>query len=512
MILGVRRWPSAVIAAVVLSSVSGPPLAAADRPVKPVATFQSDRWVSSLAFTPNGKAVVVSDLVLRDVVSGKVLGKGDPGSEFPPCTCVAFSPDGRRLASAHFDRGLVDPPHAICLWDVSAKNELQKATTLLHAKDQPHLYEESLHYLAFSPDGRMLATRLPGDRTVIWETASGLARLRLDTHGLAVAFAPDGRTLTTVTRTGLVQHWDLATGKWRDAAEGARREDFLFVCNAVASADGKALAITDHHTVLLKDAATGKTLRRFDDVDGECIALSPDGKILAVADGGFLLDTATGKVTGWLGEGKKPIVALTFSPDGKSLAVGREKAIEVWKVDALARDLIGRPSPASSLEARIVSRKETYTLDLGGKTSEEFARQFNREKPLPPAPEVDLVLTLRNTTDKELTFESNASINLHLVGDGALNHPELPSPPAFPPLRKHVTLAPGETYSVPIKSLDQGDSQRSYWLVPGEYTLHVSYSTIVKPVPEGSREIANGWGYSTVRAAPLRLKVVAPTK
>ena len=52
------------------------------------------------------------------------------------------------------------------------------------------------------------------DNTVrVWDLASGKERLRLDTHGLAVSFAPDGRALTSVSRTGLVQHWDLATGK-----------------------------------------------------------------------------------------------------------------------------------------------------------------------------------------------------------------------------------------------------------------------------------------------------------
>src|SRR5262249_32726062 len=158
--------------------------------------------------------------------------------KMPRCTCVAFSPDGRRLASVHFARGLTTPPHALCLWNITDDHQVIRAATLLHAEDQPHYYEESLHYLVFSPDGRMLATRLPGDKTVVWETASGKERLRLETHGLAVTFSPDGRTLAAVSRTGLVQNWDLATRKCADAPAGARREGFLFVCDAVASHDG----------------------------------------------------------------------------------------------------------------------------------------------------------------------------------------------------------------------------------------------------------------------------------
>jgi hypothetical protein len=61
---------------------------------------------------------------------------------------------------------------------------------------------------------------------------------------------------------------------------------------------------------------------------------------------------------------------------------------------------------------------------------------------------------------------------------------------------------------VPIKSLDHGHSRQCYWLLPGEYTLHVSYATRVIPPPDGWHET----GYGTLDAAPLRLKVVAAKK
>ena len=128
-----------------------------------------------------------------------------------------------------------------------------------------------MYYPTFSPDGKMLATRHPDDATIVWETVTGKERLRLDTQGLVVAFAPDGRTLTSVSRGGLVQHWDLATKKCADSKDNAKREDFLFVENAVASADGKTVALSDDHSVVLKGASTGKILRRFDDVKVGCL-------------------------------------------------------------------------------------------------------------------------------------------------------------------------------------------------------------------------------------------------
>jgi WD40 repeat protein len=519
MVFGASRWVSALTTVIVLTAVWILSLPQAGRSAEPEPVVRVDAWRDSLAFAPNAK-VLACGLVLRDVATRKVVGTGDPGEKTPPCTCVAFSPDGHRLASVHFDRGLIGPPHALYLWDLTRDNQISLATTLYHAKNQPHLYEESLHYLTFSPDGRMLATRLPGDRTVVWETASGKERLRLDTHGLAAAFTPDGRALTSVSRTGLVQHWDLATGKCAGAPESAQRQGFLFVCNAVASADGKTLALSDHHSVVLKDAQTGATKRRFDGLASDCLALSADGKTLAVACSGVrLLDATTGKERRRLAERPEPVNALAFSPDGNLLAVGLEKSAEVWAVTALpaAEPGPGRDS-APPLEATVISRKCAYTLAQDGKTAEDFAREFEVEKSLPASPKVDLILSLRNTSDKDVTLDPVGQLESYILGEGALNHPELPcqtgvfSDGGHAPEPKKITLAPGERYSVPIKSLEREHSQQSYWLLPGEYTLHVSYHTGVRPAPEGWHKGEDGTGYGTLQAAPLRLRVVAKTK
>jgi WD40 repeat protein len=145
--------------------------------------------VAGLAFTPDGQRLAC-DLVLRNL-AGKELSKGECAKDVPPCMHVAFSPDGQRLASVHFSGGLGQERHAICLWNVTANNKLRLAATLKQPKAQKSAYEESLYYLTFSLDGRMLATREPDDSTVVWETMSGNERLRLDTKGIAVAFAPD---------------------------------------------------------------------------------------------------------------------------------------------------------------------------------------------------------------------------------------------------------------------------------------------------------------------------------
>jgi WD40 repeat protein len=473
----------------------------------------------TLAIAPNGK-VIACDLLLRDVATGKELAKGEVGKGDPiQTTYVTFAPDGKRLASVHYDVGLIQARHAICLWDVATDNKLRLAATLHFERDQRSDYRESLFYLTFSQDGRLLATRQPDDATVVWDTANGKEKLRLDTRGLVVAFGADGKTLTSVSRDGEVQHWNLATNECTDPKEGGKRTDFLFVTDALASGDGGTVALTDGHSVLIKDAVSGKTLRRFDDMDKVgAFALTADGKLFAVTAHGVVtfFDVRTGKESARLKVSDKAVGLLTLSPDGKSLAVASGESVSVWDIDNVPqapKEEVKRDTPAVPLEAKITSRTDTYTLDLVGKTPEEFARLV-KQATLPPPPKVDLVLTLRNTGKKNLILEpEEIMIYLHLTGDGAMNHPMQPYQTAADfRERKKITLAPGEHYSVSIKSLDLGHCQQSYWLLPGEYTLHVTGWVWMKPAPEEDKVLEDGSGFGRFRVAPLRLKVVAEKK
>jgi hypothetical protein len=492
-------------------------VAAQDRQAEQSPLFKVEKtWVTSLAFSPDGQRLAC-DLVLRDL-AGKEVAAGEVDKDFPRCMHVAFSPDGKWLASVHFDDGLIQARHAFCFWNVTADNKPHRTATLQLTKDVHPDYRESLYYLTFSPDSRMLATREPDDTTIVWETASGKERLRLATQGLAVAFAPDGRTLTSVTRYGLVQHWDLATKKCVDPPANANQEDFFFVENAIASADGKTLVLTDGYSVLLKNADNGKTLRRFENLHPGHLALSSDGKTLAAYSRNrvVLLDRETGKELAQLNTAAHSYVsALAISPDAKSLGVAIEGSeyrfyLTAWEIAKLSPGRKMEVEPQSvPLEATLTSQKETYTLDLNGKTPEEFAKQV-RGWPLPPAPKVDLVLTLRNKGTKTLTFHRDVLLSLHLTGEGAMNHPMYSYQTAgLGDEPKKVTLAPGKTYEIPIQSLDRDHGERSYWLLPGEYMLHADCHVTVAPAPDGDDKPSGGLVFVNIKAPPLRVKIVA---
>jgi hypothetical protein len=525
MIAG-NRWLLAVVVVplFVVHEIAPAPATAQDRTAekKPLFKVEKDGYsIQSLAVSP-GRQRLADDLVLRDF-TGKELAQGDVAG-LPPCMYVAFSPDGKRLASVHFDDGLIQARHAVCLWSVADDNNLSKVATLQPKKDQRSPHRRSMYFLAFSQDSTLLATREQDDSTTVWDATTGKERLRLDTQGLAVGFAPDGKTMTAVTRDGLVQHWDLATKKCVAAPANAQREDYLFVCNAIASADGKTLALTDERSVILKDARSGKTLRSFVNRDLSNLTFSADGKTFAAAaeDRVVLFDRDTGKELAQLKTGTASVEALALSPDGKALAVAlndrdRRSSLVVWEtveLPAAQKDEVKRDPPAAPLEARLTSKKEIYPLSLGGKTPEDFARQIGRGD-LPPAATVDLVLTLRNTGTKPLTIDADIIFSLYLTGDGAMNHPgEIYQTEGRSPgeEKKTVTLSPGKTHEIPIQSLDRGQSERSYWLLPGEYTLHAGCFLFVDPVPESGEKNSGTSGFVTLKAAPLRVKVAAEKK
>ncbi|MGA5120943.1 nSTAND1 domain-containing NTPase [Streptomyces pseudogriseolus] len=327
-----------------------------------------DGWVNDVAFSRDGTllASAGADGTARwwNTSTGKEVRPRslDEGNMW----AVEFSPDGRTLATGG-DDGAV-------LWDAATGERLRTLTR----------YGMTVSALTFSPDGRTLATG--GDGAVqLWNVSTGAQRLTLAGHGTAVQsvdFSPDGLTLATAGYTDAVL-WDAVTGERRRTLIGHSDRNTLWslefsptgrtllsgenggkvrlwdastgkvlrttstgpetgMLQAVYSPDARLLATvgSEEHTVELWDSSTGTRLRTISGHTGDVLALrfSPDGRTLAAGDedGDIRLwDTTRGQERRVLTEDDTTVTAVTFSPDGRTLASGLYTGrVRLWDAQA----------------------------------------------------------------------------------------------------------------------------------------------------------------------------------
>ena len=275
--------------------------------------------------------------------------------------CVSFSPDGRTLAGGGGHN------HTVSLWD--AHTGALKST--LGDK------EDFVLHLAYSPDGRTLASisgRGFDDELVrLWDTTTGHLKVSftVSEYPMKTGFSPEGRTLA-ISGWGAVNLWDADTGDLKSTLKRGRSTyDFAY------SPDGRTLASTNGSAINLWNANTGHFKAEIERRDAGGIAYSPDGRTLACNDwdgrglelweaavrrpkGLFIMqpthdvrwimyspdgltlalaensgrvslcDAATGRLIGTLKGHTNRIVDVTYSPDGRTLAVSSKGTVNLW--------------------------------------------------------------------------------------------------------------------------------------------------------------------------------------
>jgi WD40 repeat protein len=305
------------------------------------------RPVVSLAFSPDGSTLASGDAEEGTLI---VWGLKDHKprqtltGHFPNVLSVAYSPDGKVLATGdgYGNGGTGGLDAQVRLWDLSAGRLLRQFPGHLN----------SVQSLAFSPDGRVLASAGHDARARLWDVTTGKRLLQIrgaDGQFKSVAFAPDGKALLVAGSSGELALWRLDSGqKVRDL--GTTGGGLRVILYAAFLPDGRTVLARESSRgrakmdeVRLWGAEDGRLLRScsIGDAGGHLAhyVLSPDGNTLATGGayrgpGIQLWDTTTGKRVGRVsGHEAGAAESLAFSPDGKTLASGgRDTTVLLWDV------------------------------------------------------------------------------------------------------------------------------------------------------------------------------------
>ena len=465
------------------------------------------------SFSPDGRTLATAayDRTVRlwdtsDPTRPKPLGKPLTGHKSWVSSAV-FSPDGRTLASAGDDG-------TVRLWDVRDPGHPRPLGTPLSGHDG------TIYLIAFSPDGRTLAAATEDRSVHLWDMSD---RTRPKTLGAltgstaavrSVAFSPDGRTLAGGGDDGTIRLWNMADPRHPKRLGKALTGHTDLVHSVAFSPDGRTLASgAADNTIRLWDVGDPRHAEQLGaPLTGHTgpiwsVSFSPDGHMLAAASQDSTASLWNVQDPAYPSQVGEPLAgssgemyALGFSPDGRTLATGSgDNTVRLWSIPT--SDMIGRVG---------TFRRDGRVLATAAR--DEKVRLWNVAEPGRPVP-LGKPFSPGKGTVREPTFSPDGRIFAVMSGDATVRLWNVGDPArpvaAGPPIALRSRFAGALAFSPDGRTLASVYDDRTIRLwdvgdpshvrpLGAPITGHKGYVNALVFSPDG-RTLASGSADNTIR-------------